>query len=291
VNSSTGLDLRLESGVSFAFLPLMSEWLAVIILGIIEGVTEFLPVSSTGHLQLAGRWLEPQSELFDIIVQCGAVLAVMMVFKTRVQSLVRDWRTPATRDYVGKLLLAFLITTVGVLLAEKLGLKVRKEDVEPAAWAARVAWATLIGGVLIVVIERRHRNQPGQNDITWLVAAAVGVAQIVAAIYSGTSRSGSTILFALMLGVARPAATEFSFLLGVPTLLAAGGYKFLKAAKAGELADENWGQVFLGTIVASVMAFIAVKWLLRYVQTHTFTAFGWYRIGLAAVIFALLAWG
>jgi len=269
----------------------MSEWLAVIILGIIEGVTEFLPVSSTGHLQIAGRWLEPQSELFDIVVQCGAVLAVMMVFKTRVQSLVRDWRAPTTRDYVGKLLLAFAITTVGVLLAEKLGLKVRKEDVEPAVWTARVAWATLIGGVLIVVIERWHRHQPGRNDITWLVAAAVGGAQILAAIYSGTSRSGSTILFALLLGVARPAATEFSFLLGVPTLLAAGGYKLLKAAKAGELAQEHWGQVALGTAVAAVMAFLAVKWLLRYVQTHTFTVFGWYRIGLAAVIFALLAWG
>jgi undecaprenyl-diphosphatase len=269
----------------------MSEWLAVIILGIIEGVTEFLPVSSTGHLQLAGRWLQPQSELFDIVVQCGAVLAVMMVFKVRVQTLLRDWRSAATRDYVGKLLLAFAITMVGVLVAERIGLKVRKEDVEPAAWAARVAWATLIGGVLIIAIERWHRNKPGSGDITWAVAVVVGLAQILAAVYSGTSRSGSTILFALMLGVARPAATEFSFLLGVPTLLAAGGYKFLKAAKAGELAGEHWGQVLLGTAVAAVMAFIAVKWLLRYVQTHTFTVFGWYRIGLAAVIFALLAWG
>jgi len=269
----------------------MSEWLAVIILGIIEGVTEFLPVSSTGHLQLAGRWLQPQSELFDIVVQCGAVLAVMMVFKTRVQSLLREWQAPATRDYLGKLLIAFLITTLGVLLAEKMGLKVRKEEVDPAVWTARVAWATLIGGGLILVIERWHRNQPGRSDITWAVAVAVGVAQILAAVYSGTSRSGATILFALMLGVARPAATEFSFLLGVPTLLAAGGYKFLKAAKAGELANENWGQVLLGTVIAAVMAFVAVKWLLRYVQSHTFTVFGWYRIGLAAAIFALLAWG
>lgn len=283
--------MQLESGAGFAFLASMSEWLAVIILGIIEGVTEFLPVSSTGHLQLAGRWLQPQSELFDIVVQCGAVLAVLMVFKARMQSLVREWRTPTTRDYVGKLLLAFLITTIGVLLAEKMGIKVRKEDVDPAVWTARVAWATLIGGGLILVIERWHRDKPGRSDITWAAAVLVGVAQIVAAVYSGTSRSGATILFALMLGVARPAATEFSFLLGVPTLLAAGGYKLLKAAKAGELAGEHWGQVLFGTLVAAVMAFIAVKWLLRYVQSHTFTVFGWYRIGLAAAIFALLAWG
>lgn len=267
----------------------MSEWLAVILLGIIEGVTEFLPVSSTGHLQIFGRWLEPQSELFDIVIQCGAVLAVMMVFQARVRSLVRDWRAPAARDYTGKLLFAFGITVAGVLLAERLGISVRKDDMAPAAWTARVAWATLIGGVLIVVIERWNRNRTGQSDISWLVAAAAGVAQILAAVYPGTSRSGATILFAVMLGVARPAATEFSFLLGVPTLLSAGGYMLLRAAKAGELGDEHWGQVLLGTAVASVMAFIVVKWLLRYVQTHTFTVFGWYRIGLAAVIFALLA--
>jgi len=267
----------------------MSEWLEVILLGIIEGITEFLPVSSTGHLQLAQRWLQhPQSELFDIVVQCGAVLAVLAVFQKRVAGFARDWKAPATRDYLGKLFVAFALTTVGVLLAEKLGIKVRKEDVAANAWAVRVALATLIGGVLFLVVEAWLRNKPGRVEISWAAAAAVGLAQIIAATYSGSSRSGTTILFALMLGVARPAATEFSFLVGVPTLLAAGGYKLLKAWKHGELGAENWGLVLLATVVAAVMAFIAVKWLLRFVQSHTFVVFGWYRIVLGGLILLLL---
>lgn len=267
----------------------MPEWIEVIILGIIEGITEFLPVSSTGHLQLTQRWLQhPQSELFDIVVQCGAVLAVLAVFQKRVLGFAQEWKAPATRDYLGKLLLAFVITTIGVLAAEKTGLKVSKETISANAYAIRVALATLIGGVLFLVVEAWLKKRPTRNEITWLAAAAVGVAQIVAATYSGSSRSGTTILFALALGVARPAATEFSFLLGVPTLLAAGGYKLLKAWKHGELGGENWGLVLLATAVAAVMAFLAVKWLLRFVQTHTFVAFGWYRIVLGAAILLLL---
>ncbi len=267
----------------------MPEWIEVIILGIIEGITEFLPVSSTGHLQLTQRWLQhPQSELFDIVVQCGAVLAVLAVFQKRVVGFAQEWKTPATRDYLGKLFLAFVITTVGVLAAEKTGLKVSKEDISANAYAIRVALATLIGGVLFLAVEAWLKKRPTRNDITWLAAAAVGGAQIVAATYSGSSRSGTTILFALALGVARPAATEFSFLLGVPTLLAAGGYKLLKAWKHGELGGEDWGLVILATVVAAGMAFLAVKWLLRFVQTHTFVAFGWYRIVLGAAILLLL---
>lgn len=267
----------------------MSDWIAAIALGIIEGVTEFLPVSSTGHLQLAERWLRPQSELFDIVVQCGAVLAVLAVFHERVRGLTRQITAPATRDYLLKLFAAFVLTTAGVLAAEKLELKVRKEDVAAAVWAARVAWATLIGGVLFVAVEGWLRDRTGSEEISWLVAWAVGGAQVLAAIYSGTSRSGATILIALILGVARPAATEFSFLLGVPTLLAAGAYKFLKAWKHDELAGEHWGQVALATVVAAIVAFLAVRWLLRFIQTHRFTVFGWYRIGLGLLILILLA--
>ena len=267
----------------------MPEWVEVIILGIIEGITEFLPVSSTGHLQLAQRWLQhPQSELFDIVVQCGAVLAVLAVFQKRVVGFAKEWQAPATRDYLGKLLLAFLVTTAGVLAAEKFGLKVAKETVSADAWTIRIALATLIGGVLFLAVEAWLKKRPARNEITWAVALVVGVAQIVAATYSGSSRSGTTILFALALGVARPAATEFSFLLGVPTLLAAGGYKMLKAWKHGELGGENWGLLMLASVVAAGMAFVAVRWLLRFVQSHTFVAFGWYRIVLGAAILLLL---
>ncbi len=278
------IHFTLASHGAFPFNRRVPDWIDAIVLGLIEGVTEFLPVSSTGHLQLAERWLRPQSELFDIVVQCGAVLAVLAVFHARVGGLIREWRAPASRGYAAKLLVAFVITIVGVLAAEKLGGKVRKEDVAAAAWAARVAWATLIGGVLFLVIERWLRGRPGRAEITWAVALGVGGAQILAALYSGTSRSGATILCALALGVARPAATEFSFLLGVPTLLAAGAYKVFKAWRHGELGGENWTLTLLATAVAAVTAFIAVKWLLRFVQTHTFVVFGWYRVVLGGVI-------
>ena len=267
----------------------MSDWLGIVILGIIEGLTEFLPVSSTGHLQLAERWLKPESELFDIVIQCGAVLAVLVVFQKRVITLAREWRSPVARDYLAKLFAAFALTVVGVLAAEKLGLKIRKEDVADNAWAVRVALATLIGGVLFLAVEAWLRHKPGKAEISWAAVWAVGVAQIIAATYSGSSRSGTTILFALALGVTRPAATEFSFLLGVPTLLAAGGYKLFKAWRHHELAGENWGLTLLATVIAAVMAFIAVKWLLRFVQSHTFVGFGWYRIALGIGILALLS--
>jgi len=265
----------------------VTSYISAILLGLIEGFTEFLPVSSTGHLQLAERWLQPQSELFDILIQCGAVLAVIAVFHSRLRGLLQNFRAPASRDYLGKLLLAFAITIVGVLLAEKLHLKARKEDVAAAAWTARIAWATLIGGLLFLIVEMALRGRSGGIEITWSVAVAVGLAQILAACYPGTSRSGATILFALCLGIARPAATEFSFLVGVPTLLAAGGYKLFKAWRHHELGGENWVAVFLATCVAAITAFLVVRWLLRFIQNHTFILFGWYRIVLGAVLLVL----
>ncbi len=130
------------------------------------------------------------------------------------------------------------------------------------------------------------------EEITWKIAILVGVGQLIAAVFPGASRSGTTILIALMLGLSRPAATEFSFLVGIPTMLAAGGYKILKALRSPELAEggENWGMVLLGFIVSAVVSFAVVKWLLGYVRSHTFNVFGWYRIaaGAAILIFVLI---
>src|SRR5262249_3359551 len=158
-------------------------------------------------IQLVEHWLklDPKvfNELFDIVIQCGAVLAVLIVFQKRVIELLRNLGSPTSRDYVLKLLIAFGITMVGVLAAEKFGLKIRKEDVSPGNWTTRVALATLIGGVLFLAIEAWLRNRPTRNEITWAVAIACGLAQVLAATFSGTSRSGATILFALALGIAR----------------------------------------------------------------------------------------
>jgi len=253
------------------------DWLAIVILGVIEGVTEFLPVSSTGHLLIAEHWLPRQSELFNVVIQSGAVLAVLLNFWARLKQLGTGWREREHFDYLLKLAVAFLVTGVGGLVLKKLGLKL-PESLGP------VAWATLIGGVLFIVVEQWLRGRPVRDEITWAIAVTLGAAQLIAAVFPGASRSGTTILIALVLGVSRPRALEFSFLLGVPTLLAAGALTMLGELKHGGAGQENWGFVVLGTLVSAVTAFVTVKWLLRFVQTHTFTAFGWYRVVLGSAL-------
>jgi undecaprenyl-diphosphatase len=250
-------------------------WLAVTILGVIEGITEFLPISSTGHLLLVenSHWLPRQSDLFNITIQSGAALAVLFAFSTRVRELLSGMRNSGTRDYLLKLVLAFVITGVGGLALKKLGFSLPKE-------IAPIAWATLLGGIAILGIEWAVRGRRLRSEVTWLTAVAVGVAQLLAAVFPGTSRSAATILIALALGLERPAATEFSFLVGVPTLLAAGAYETYHALRHPGAAAPEWGLLALGTLVSAVAAFIVVRWLIRWVQTHSFAAFGWYRIAL-----------
>jgi undecaprenyl-diphosphatase len=260
----------------------MPEWLAVVILGIIEGVTEFLPISSTGHLLIPQNlgWLPKQSDLFNVGIQSGAVLAVIAVFTKRVKEFCTQFREPATRDYLMKLGAAFLVTAIGGVVIKKVGVKL-PETIIP------VAWATLHGGIVILALERWLKTRSSRDEIGWLVALAVGGAQLTAAIFPGTSRSAASILMALALGVARSRATEFSFLLGIPTLLAAGGLKLVSELKDHGTSSENWSMLALGTVVSAVTAFFVVKWLLRFVQSHTFNIFGWYRIALGLALFGI----
>jgi undecaprenyl-diphosphatase len=261
----------------------MPLWLATVLLGIIEGITEFLPVSSTGHLLIAERWLPRQSDVFNVVIQSGAVLAVLPLFPDRLREFYFRWREGGTQDYLLKILLAFVLTGVGGLVWTKLGHKLPK-DLGP------VAWAVLLGGIAFVVVEAWLRGRPLNNQVTWTIAVAVGVAQLVAAIFPGTSRSGASILICLALGLARPAATEFSFLAGIPTMLAAGAWEVIQALRhpQADASGENWGMIVLGFVASAIVSFIAVKWLLRYIQTHTFVIFGWYRIALAALLGLLL---
>ncbi len=260
----------------------MPIWIVVILLGIIEGITEFLPVSSTGHLLIAEQWLGlHRSDLFNIVIQCGAVIAVLPLFPDRLRQFAFQWRDRATQIYAGKIALAFVITGFGGLAMEKAGFKL-PERLQP------VAWALLIGGIGFIVVERWLKGKELGKEVTWAIAVAVGLAQLVAAAFPGTSRSGATILIALILGLNRVAATEFTFLVGIPTMLAAGGLKIHHELKHHEGPKEDWGMVALGFVVAAVVSFIAVKWLLRYIQTHTFVVFGWYRVVLAILIAALL---
>ncbi len=259
----------------------MPDWLAVILLGIIEGITEFLPVSSTGHLLLTEHLLKlRESDLFNIVIQCGAVIAVLPLFPERLYKFVFEWREKETRDYLLKIAVAFAITGAIGLVLDKKGFKLPENPVP-------IGLALLIGGIAFVAIEFFLRGKRTGSDITWTIALAVAMGQLIAGSFPGTSRSGATILLALALGLNRPAATEFSFLVGIPTMLAAGGLKIFKALHHPPVGApaEHWGQIILATVVAAVVSFVVVKWLLSYVRTHTFVAFGWYRIALAVVYF------
>ena len=277
----------------------MPDWIVAIILGLIEGITEFIPVSSTGHLLIAEKilanhgWLAPDhwlvhksqaKDLFNVVIQCGAVIAVLPLFPQRLYKFVFELGDKETQDYLLKIITAFAITGVG-------GLLLKHFDVTLPEQLTPVAWALLIGGLAFIALEFSLRGKKLSNQVTWTIVVAVGLGQLVAAVFPGTSRSGSTILFCLLLGMARPAATEFSFLVGIPTMLAAGGYETFKTLHHPDPLSPhvNWSLVVLAGVVAAVVSFIAVKWLLRYVQTHTFTAFGWYRIALAVLIFVLWA--
>jgi undecaprenyl-diphosphatase len=261
----------------------MPEWLAIVLLGIIEGITEFLPISSTGHLLLVenSHLLPQQSELFNVVIQAGAVLAVFFVFWNRIHRLLLTLHERTTQEYLAKLIVAFVITGVGGLLAKKAGFSLPK-TVGP------VAWATMVGGILILLIEWWVRRRRLGSDVTWTIAIVVGIAQLLSVVFPGTSRAGSTIMFALALGLNRPAATEFSFLLGIPTLLVASAYEIYRGLRHPVLDDPtNWSMVLLGSVVSAIVAFVVVRWLIRWVQTHTFVAFGWYRIALGVLMIAV----
>jgi undecaprenyl-diphosphatase len=261
----------------------MANWISVVLLGIIEGVTEFLPISSTGHLLIAQQCLKVhQNELFTVVIQSGAVLAVLPLFRNRLHQFIFNWRDKETQLYAAKILVAFFLTGVGGLVLHKLGFKL-PERLGP------IAWALLIGGIGFIAVEYFLRGRQLRNEVTWQVVLAVAVGQLIAAVFPGTSRSGATILLALLLGLNRVAAVEFTFLVGIPTMLSAGALEILKSVKAGQTdALGEWPMVALGFAVAAIVSFATVKWLLRFVQTHTFLAFGWYRIVLAGVIWIIL---
>ncbi|MDD5348606.1 MAG: undecaprenyl-diphosphate phosphatase [Chthoniobacteraceae bacterium] len=249
----------------------MTSWLVVVLLGMIEGLTEFIPVSSTGHLLLAEQWLPKQSELFNVVIQSGAMLALLPIFSRRLREMIFRFNEPENRDLVLKLAAAFFITGVGGVLMKKLGF-VLPHDPMP------IAWATLLGGFVIFGVERWIEGKQLPDRITWTVAIAIGLAQLIAAVFPGSSRSGTTIIMALAIGLNRPRATEFSFLLGIPTMFAAGALEIHHELKQAGGAHESWSLLLLGTAVSAVMAFIVVKWLIRFVQHNTFRGFAYYRV-------------
>lgn len=269
---------------AFSLPRFMHPWSIAIILGLIEGLTEFIPVSSTGHLLIAEHWLGEQSQLFNVVIQPAAALALIPIFWTKITRMIFGMDAPEHRDMLLKLAGAFGITVVGGVIMKKMEVTLPK-TITP------VAWATLIGGLVIIAVEALRRGERSTSGVTWTMAVAFGLAQLVAIAFPGASRSGTTIMFAMILGLARPAATEFSFLLGIPTLFAAGAKEMLDVVKDGKVGSVDWVQLGLGALAAFISAFVVVKWLIRFVQTHNFNGFAIYRLVLGAGLLVLAAKG
>ena len=252
------------------------------IMGVVEGLTEFLPVSSTGHLILTGTLLgmtDDKSKVFDIAIQTGAILAVVIVYWQRLSGAVRDFgSSERARRFV-------LNVALGFLPAGVIGFFVYKSIKAYLFNGPVVAAAFIVGGLIILWVEKRARPTPVRiNDIdemTPLDALKVGLVQCLGMI-PGTSRSGSTIIGGMLLGLSRKAATDFSFFLAFPTLVAAGGYSLWKERALLSAADVPFFAV--GFFVSFVSAWLCVRWLLRYIATHTFVAFAWYRIAFGIVV-------
>ena len=254
--------------------------LKALILGIVEGLTEFLPISSTGHLILAGDLLDfndDRGKLFEIVIQSGAILAVVWEYRTRIAGVITGLgRNRLANRLVLNLAIAFMPLAV-------LGLRFKKVIEANLFKPVPVALAFIIGAFVIIWAERReHRIRVETvDDMSPLDALKLGIAQAFALI-PGTSRSGATIIGGLLFGLSRKAATEFSFFLAIPTLFAATLYNLYK--ERALLNADDLGMWTVGFIASFVSAFLCVRWLLRYISSHDFTAFAWYRLVFGAVV-------
>lgn len=259
----------------------MTDLLAALLLGVIEGLTEFLPISSTGHLLIAQHWLGERSDLFNIVIQAGAILAITLVFRQRIWGLVTGLHEPDNRDYAMKIAAAFLVTAA-------VGLPVRLLGWELPDTVSPIAYALILGGIWMLIAERLAERRPESSLITWKVALLVGLAQVVAGVFPGTSRSAAAIFMAMLAGTGkRSAATEFVFLVGIPTMFAASGYALLEHFLESGADDEAWGEMGIAFAAATATGFIAVRWLLGYIKQHRYTPFAIYRIVLGV---GLLLW-
>jgi undecaprenyl-diphosphatase len=260
-----------------------------VVMGVVEGVTEFLPVSSTGHLILAGSLIGFTDEtvrsakLFEIVIQAGAIVAVMIVYWQRLREALVGLRGADARQrrFVLNVLIGFLPAAIlGVLFSKAIKAHLFTPSV--------VASTFILGGFVILWAERRQARTvriQTVDELTPLDALKVGLAQSLALV-PGTSRSGATIIGGMLFGLSRKAATDFSFFLAIPTLIGASVYSLWKERAALSAADGPL--LVVGTFVSFVVAWVVVRWLLRYIATHSFVPFAWYRIGFGIVV--LLTW-
>lgn len=259
------------------------------IMGVVEGLTEFLPVSSTGHLILTEALLKPVvadenvMHAFEVAIQPGAILAILIVYG---QLITRTLGTLGSSAVSRRLVANILI---GFLPAAVIGFAIHKQITKYLFNGPVVAGAFIVGGLIILLVESRKNSAPRVTDINQMTAVdalKVGFCQCLGMI-PGTSRSGSTIIGGLLVGLSRPVATEFSFFLAIPTLIGASVLEVFKVRhELAANAHEYMPMFAVGFIVSFLAAWVCVRWLLRYVATHTFIPFAWYRIAFGIVVLA-----
>lgn len=253
-----------------------------VVMGVVEGLTEFLPVSSTGHLILVGDLLGftgDKAKVFEVVIQTGAMIAILWEYRARFAFVILGLgRDAASRRFMANLFIAFMPAAV---LGLAVGSAIKSHLFKPVP----VALAFVVGGLIILWVEQRHRTPriDSVDAMTWSDALKVGMAQAFALI-PGTSRSGATIVGGMLFGLSRRAATEFSFFLAVPTLIAAGAYDAYKNRALFETGDLT--VLSVGSICAFVSAFACVRWLIRFVASHDLRPFAWYRIIFGLVVLA-----
>ncbi len=265
------------------------------LMGVVEGLTEFLPISSTGHLILADAMMgfadaagSEKAKVFEIAIQTGAIFAVILVYMQRLKDTVTGLGSdPKAQRFA-------LNVFIGFLPAVVIGLAVGKVIKEHLFTPTVVATTFIIGGVIILIAERIAARQPRSrietvDDLGFVDAIKVGLIQCLAMV-PGTSRSGATIIGGMLMGLSRKAATDYSFFLGIPTLVGAGVYSLYK--ERALLSPDDLPLFATGLVFAFLSAWVCVRWLIRYVSSHTFVPFAWYRIafGILILVTAQMGW-
>ncbi|HCR04446.1 MAG TPA: undecaprenyl-diphosphatase [Gemmatimonadetes bacterium] len=264
----------------------LSSWLKAVLLGLVEGVTEFIPVSSTGHLILVGRWLSFEGDAettFEIVIQLGAILAVLWLYRARVLGAFSHWRSDrASRRLLINLVVAFLPAAVVGLFVHDF---IKERLFDPRV----VAISLVVGGIVMLVIEKWRPTPTTEtvDDLSTRGALGIGLAQMLALI-PGVSRSGATIMGAIALGTSRVAATEFSFFLAIPVMFAVTGYELIGSIDL--LSAEQVSMLAIGFVVSFLSALVVVKAFIGFVSRHTFVPFAWYRIVFGTALLAFY-WG
>lgn len=269
------------------------EIIKALVLGIVEGITEWLPISSTGHMILVDEFLklnvsEEFKSMFLVVIQLGAILAVVVLYFKKlipldVQNKKLHWKKDTLVMWLKIIVSCIPAAIVGVFFDDEL-------EAVFYNWQT-VSAALIIFGILFIIIEKRNRGREPKinsiNDISYKTAIIIGIFQLIAAVFPGTSRSGATIVGALLIGVSRSVAAEYTFFLAVPVMFGASALKLVKFGF--DFTSQELVILFVGLVSAFVVSILAIKFLMSYIKKHDFTAFGWYRIVLGAAVILYFA--